>query len=57
MTSKTPRVGEGALVAQDIDEDPIPALFVQAIDRLVEYMAVVRHGEAPFKGQKRQFPA
>ena len=51
------RVGVGTLVAQDIDEDPIPALFVQAIDRPVEYIRIVRHGGAPFIGRKPQFPA
>jgi hypothetical protein len=38
---ETARVGIGALVAQNIDEDPVAAFLVQAVDRLIKDLIVV----------------
>ena len=42
MPGKTARVGEGTLVAQNIDEDAVTPLGMQAIDGLVEDLVVVQ---------------
>jgi hypothetical protein len=43
MPGKTARVRECALVAQDIDEHAIPALFMKTVNRSVENLAII-HG-------------
>jgi hypothetical protein len=42
MPGKAARVGIRALVAQDVDEDAIAPLGMQAIDRLIEDLIVVQ---------------
>jgi hypothetical protein len=41
MPGEAARVGERALVAQDVDEHPVPALGMQPVDRLGEDVRVV----------------
>ena len=43
VAAEAMRVGEIALVAQDVDEDAIPAFLVQPFDRCLEN-AVLIHG-------------
>jgi hypothetical protein len=54
------RVGEGALVAQDVDEHAVPAFGVQTLDSLVEDLVVVHlnpvlHCPARIRGSGRRF--
>ena len=44
IPGKAARVGKGALVAQNIDEDPVTALVMEAVDRLLEDRVVVDRG-------------
>src|SRR5207244_2625627 len=41
MAGKTARVGEGTLVAQDVDEDAVAPFAMKPVDRLVENVIVV----------------
>ena len=41
MPGKTPSIGEHALVAQDVDEDAVTSLGVQAVDRLGEDAGII----------------
>src|SRR3546814_6026263 len=44
MPGEASRVGEGALVAQDIDEDAVASLGMQSIDRLREDARIIDGG-------------
>jgi hypothetical protein len=41
VTVETARVGIGALVAHDVDEDAVTAFLVEPVNRLVENLIVV----------------
>ena len=47
MPGKTTRVGEFALIAQDIDEDTVAPLGVQPVDSFVEYLVVIHVSYTP----------
>ena len=52
MAGEAARVGEGALVAQDVDEHAVAPFGVQPVDRLREDTLIV---QLPFPGVSRQY--
>ena len=43
MARKAAGIGEGALVAQDVNKHPVATFLMEAVNRGVEYLAVI-HG-------------